>query len=83
VARRPRGGAKHCRNQKIEHLASKFVVELAPLALAKVSDANVIERVHRSLITLRDSIGRLLASDYKFVTRTPARRPTYPPALYC
>jgi hypothetical protein len=32
-------GAKHRRNMKIERLASELVVELAPLSVAKASDA--------------------------------------------
>jgi hypothetical protein len=65
-------GAKHRRNQKIERLASELVVELAPLSLAKVSDAAVVERVRPSLIALHDSIGRLLPSKHKPVAHTPA-----------
>lgn len=58
-------GAKHRRNQKIERLASELVVELAPLSLAKVSDAAVVACVRPSLIALRDSIDRLLPSEHK------------------
>ncbi len=66
-------GAKHRRNQRIERLASELVVELAPLSLAKVSDAAVVERVRPSLIALRDSIGRLLASEHESVAHAPAK----------
>jgi tetratricopeptide (TPR) repeat protein len=65
-------GANHRRNQMIERLASELVVELAPLSLARVSDAAVVERVRPSLIALRDSIGRLLPSEHKPVAHTPA-----------
>ena len=64
-------GAQHRRNQKIERLASELVVELAPLSLAKVADAAVVERARPSLIALRESIGRLLPSEHKPVDRTP------------
>lgn len=63
-------GAKHRRNQKIERLTSELVVELAPLSLAKVSDAALIERVRPSLIALRESIIRLLPSEHKPVAHT-------------
>ena len=66
-------GAKHRRNQKIERLASELVVELAPLSLAKVSDAAVVERVRPSLIALRDSITRLLPSEHKPEIQPPAK----------
>jgi tetratricopeptide (TPR) repeat protein len=66
-------GAKHRRNQKIERLASELVVELAPLSLAKVSDAAVVERVRPSLIALRDSIARLLPSEHKPEIHPPAK----------
>ncbi len=56
-------GAKHRRNKKIERLTSELVVELAPLSLAKVSDATVVARVRPSLVALRDSISRLLADE--------------------
>jgi tetratricopeptide (TPR) repeat protein len=56
-------GAKHRRNQKIERLASELVVELAPLSLAKASDAALVESARPSLVALRDSIARLLPSD--------------------
>jgi len=56
-------GAKHRRNQKIERLASELVVELAPLSVAKVSDAAVVERVRPSLLALRNSISRLLPAE--------------------
>ncbi len=54
-------GAKQRRNRKIERLASALVVELAPLALAKVSDAAVVDRIRPSLLELRDAITRLVA----------------------
>ncbi len=66
-------GAKHRRNQKIERLASELVVELAPLSLAKVSDAAVVERARPSLIAMRDSISRLLPSEHKPVAHKPAK----------
>lgn len=66
-------GAKHRRNQKIERLASELVVELAPLSLAKASDAAVVDRVRPSLIALRDSIGRLLPSEHKPVPHPHAK----------
>ena len=56
-------GATHRRNQKIERLASELVVELAPLSLAKASDAALVDRARPSLVALRDSIARLLPSD--------------------
>lgn len=68
-------GAKHRRDQKIERLASELVVELAPLSLAKVSDAAVVGRVRPSLIALRDSIARLLPSAHKPETHPPAKEP--------
>ncbi len=58
-------GAKHRKNQKIERLASELLLELAPLSLAKVSDAALVERARPSLLALKDSIGRLLASKTK------------------
>jgi tetratricopeptide (TPR) repeat protein len=66
-------GAKHRRNQKIERLASELVVELAPLSLAKVSDAAVVACVRPSLIALRDSVDRLLPSEPKPFAYTPAK----------
>src|SRR4051812_5592747 len=57
------GGATHRRDRKIERLASELVVELAPLSLAKVSDAALVDRARPSLFALRDSIARLLTSD--------------------
>jgi tetratricopeptide (TPR) repeat protein len=66
-------GAMHRRNQKIERLASELVVELAPLSLAKVSDAAVVERARPSLIALRDSIARLLPVDHRPATTTPIK----------
>jgi tetratricopeptide (TPR) repeat protein len=66
-------GAKHRRNRKIERLASELVVELAPLSLAKVSDAAVVERARPSLIALRDSIARLLPSDHRPVATMPTK----------
>jgi tetratricopeptide (TPR) repeat protein len=66
-------GAKHRRNQKIERLASELVVELAPLSLAKVSDAAVVERVRPSLIALRDSIARLLPAEHKPEIHPPTK----------
>lgn len=56
-------GATHRRNRKIERLASELVVELAPLSVAKASDAALIARVRPSLLALRDSVARLLVSD--------------------
>src|SRR6187431_3243801 len=56
-------GATHRRNRKIERLASELVVELAPLSPAKPADDALIERVRPSLLALRDSIARLLASE--------------------
>ncbi len=64
-------GAKHRRNQKIERLASELVAELAPLSLAKVTDAAVVERARPSLIALRDSIARLLPAAHRPTTITP------------
>ena len=66
-------GAKHRRNQKIERLASELVVELAPLSVAKTSDAAVIDRVRPSLLALRDSIARLLPTSHKPETQPPAK----------
>ena len=66
-------GAKHRRNQKIERLASELVTELAPLSLAKASDANVIERIRPSLLALRASVARLLPSESR-----PETQPTKP-----
>jgi tetratricopeptide (TPR) repeat protein len=66
-------GAKHRRNQKIERLASELVIELAPLSLAKVSDAAAIARVRPSLIALRDAIARLLPSEHKPIADPPAK----------
>jgi tetratricopeptide (TPR) repeat protein len=66
-------GAKHRRNQKIERLASELVVELAPLSLAKVSDAAVVACVRPSLVALRDSVDRLLRSEHKPFAHTPAK----------
>src|SRR6185437_16056517 len=57
------GGATHRRDRKIERLASELVVELAPLSLAKVSDAALVDRACPSLVALRDAIARLLPSD--------------------
>jgi len=57
------GGATHRRDRKIERLASELVVELAPLSLAKVSDAALVDRARPSLVALRDAIARLLPSD--------------------
>ena len=64
-------GAKHRRNQKIERLVSELVVELAPLSLAKVSDAAVVERARPSLIALVESIARLLPAEHRKPTTTP------------
>jgi tetratricopeptide (TPR) repeat protein len=66
-------GAKHRRNQKIERLASELVAELAPLSVAKVSDAAVVARVRPSLMALRDSINRLLPSETKPANEPPAK----------
>lgn len=66
-------GSKHRRNQKIERLASELVAELAPLSVAKVSDATVVARVRPSLIALRDSINRLLPSETKPVNEPPCK----------
>jgi tetratricopeptide (TPR) repeat protein len=66
-------GAKHRRNQKIERLASELVVELAPLSLAKVSDAAVVERARPSLLALRESIARLLPSEPRTATTPPSK----------
>lgn len=66
-------GAKHRRNQKIERLASELVVELAPLSVAKTSDAAVIDRLRPSLLALRDSIARLLPTSHKPETQPPER----------
>jgi len=66
-------GAKHRRNQKIERLASELVVELAPLSVAKTSDAAVIDRLRPSLLALRDSIARLLPTSHKPETQPPAK----------
>lgn len=66
-------GATHRRNRKIERLAQELVVELAPLSLSKASDAAVIGRVRPSLLALRESIQRLLPSDFKPTSHTPAK----------
>jgi len=66
-------GAKHRRDQRIERLASELVGELAPLSLAKVSDAVVVERVRPSLVALRDTISRLLPSEHKPTAHTPTK----------
>ncbi len=66
-------GAKHRRNQKLERLASELVVELAPLSVAKRSDAAVIDRVRPSLLALRDSIARLLPTSYEPEAQPPAK----------
>ncbi len=66
-------GAKHRRNQKIERLASELVVELAPLSVAKTSDAAVIDRVRPLLLALRESIARLLPTSRKPQAPPPAK----------
>lgn len=66
-------GATHRRNQKIERLAAELVTELAPLSLAKPSDAELVSRVRPSLLALRESVARLLISD-------PEERPHQPPS---
>lgn len=66
-------GAKHRRNQKIERLASELVAELAPLSVAKVSDAAVVACVRPSLMALRDSISRLLPFKTKPANEPPAK----------
>ena len=73
-------GAKHRRNRKIERLASELVSELTPLSLAKASDAAVVARVAPSLVALRDSINRLLASETKPVSESPVKPPAKRPA---
>ena len=66
-------GAKHRRNQKIERLASELVAELAPLSVAKASDAVVVARIRPSLMALRDSINRLVPSETKPANEPPAK----------
>lgn len=56
-------GAKHRRDLKIERLAAELVVELAPLSLAKASDAALVDRARPSLVALREALARLLPSD--------------------
>lgn len=56
-------GATHRRNKKIERLASELVVELAALSPAKPADHALIERVRPSLLALRDSTARLIATE--------------------
>ena len=56
-------GAKHRRDQKIGRLLSELGAELAPLSLAKVSDAAIVERLRPSLIALFEAIVRLLPSE--------------------
>jgi tetratricopeptide (TPR) repeat protein len=64
-------GATHRRDQKIERLTSELVGELAPLSLAKASDAALIERVRPALLALRDSIARLVISERLPPSPTP------------
>lgn len=66
-------GAKHRRNQKIERLASELVAELASLSLAKASDVAVVDRVHPSLLALRDSINRLVQPEPQTETQAFAK----------
>lgn len=58
-------GATHRRDGKIERLAAELVVELAPLSLAQAADAVLVDRVRPLLLSLRDSLSRLIS---------PARR---------
>ncbi len=71
-------GATHRRDRKIERLASDLVVEFAPLSLAKVTDAALLERVRPSLLALRDSIARLLVADRNALTPDNKESPVFP-----
>lgn len=68
-------GATHRRDAKIERLASELVVELAPLSLAKASDAALVERARPSLVALRDSVARLLTPEGRAGEAQPPKEP--------
>lgn len=68
-------GAAQRRDQKIERLAAELVVELAPLSLAKPTDAALVERARPSLLALRDAIARLIAPNRPSSSPSPKASP--------